>query len=84
MTFDRIAHSNFGFLNGMIPGVLEIDRTTQWSVGGVEARFGYESIARATLEALESRGQLPAGDSAWARSLPDACATIERFEASSY
>ena len=80
VSFNRIAHSNFGFLNGMVPGVLEIDRATRWSVGGEDARFGYESIARATLEALSNRERLPAVDSEWVRSLPSECAEVERFD----
>lgn len=79
VSFDGIAHSNFSFLEGMVPGVLEIQRATEWSVGGEDARFGYESIARATLEALEHRENLPPVDSKWSDSLPPDCAEIERL-----
>ena len=51
--FRELAHGNFNGLEGMIPGVYRIEQVQPWSRGGLEARQGYETIARYVLAFLD-------------------------------
>lgn len=49
VSFPKLAHGNFNTLEGMIPGVFEIENVQPWSKGGKTAKMGYEVISRQTL-----------------------------------
>ena len=49
IAFEELAHGNFNVLEGMIPGVFDVKEVQPWSLGGPQAKFGYESICRHVL-----------------------------------
>jgi dienelactone hydrolase len=51
---EGIAHGNFNALEGMIPGVFEIERVQKWSKGGPEAKKAYEAISRNVRRELDA------------------------------
>jgi dienelactone hydrolase len=50
---EGLAHGNYNMLEGMVPGVMGIERVQKWSKGGPIAKRGYETIARRVLETLQ-------------------------------
>lgn len=53
--FNTIHHGNFNVHSGMLPGVLDYEPDTRWSVGGADARLAYESVCRLALAAIQDR-----------------------------
>lgn len=52
--FGALSHGNFNVPGGMIPGVLGLEKVSDWAVGGEDARFGYETICRLTRHILDA------------------------------
>ena len=52
VSYHKLAHGNFNFVEGMLPGLFAIDKVQRWSRGGADAKTGYESMALDILEPL--------------------------------
>lgn len=49
ISFPKLTHGNFNVLEGMIPGVFNIEKVQSWSKGGKTAKIGFEAISQYTL-----------------------------------
>lgn len=81
--FDELSHGNFNTLEGMLPGVWEINTVQPWSRGGDVAQLGYETISRYVLTFLNHylKAEAVPGDveRAWEAELPPGFVTVTRY-----